>query len=141
MQLGVCVPEGSAQHVSSIVSRGAASAGGIPSCHSAVKSGTFSAGVTLCTGNKLEVSSPGLEQLYSAGKFMDQTPPESKSCFRTRHVSVTRREVIHCCLCWCLGEALPGVQALPAAGVHVGVCVQAPGPAGQEEKLFPLVLK
>lgn len=62
---------------------------------------------------------------------MDQTPPGSKSCFRTRHVSVTRGEVIHCCPCWCLGEALAGVQALPAASAHVGVCVHPRKPQDQ----------
>lgn len=139
--------------------------------------------VTLYTGNKLELSSPGSGQLsqpppcfcasqphcnYSGlpihksteqpknkeggkyllsgflpahsacgnihssdGNLMDQTPPGTKSCFRTRHVSVSRREVIHCCPCWCPGEALAGVQALPAAGVHVGVRVQHPEPQGQ----------
>lgn len=62
---------------------------------------------------------------------MDQTPLGTQSCFRTRHVSVTRREVIHCHPCWSLGEALAGVQALPGAGVHAGVHVQHPEPQGQ----------
>lgn len=144
----------------------------VPSCHCAMSSGTSSPGVTLCAGNKLELSTPGLGLTYqpplcfcasqphcnysglpihksteqpqnkegskyllsgflpahstcgsihsSDGNLMDQTPPGTKSCFRTRHVSVSRREVIHCCPCWCLGEALAGVQALLAAGVHWG---------------------
>lgn len=52
-------------------------------------------------------------------------------------MSVTRREVIHCCPCWCLGVTLVSAQALP--GVHVG-CV-SPRPSWAEEKLFPLVFK
>lgn len=39
--------------------------------------------------------------------------------------------MIHCHPCWFLGEALAGVQALPAAGVHVGEHLQHPEPQGQ----------
>lgn len=78
----------------------------------------------------------------SDGNLMDQTAPGTKSCFRTRHMSVTRREVIHCCPCWCLGVALASARALPGTGVPVA-CVSitlSPRPSWAE-KLFLLVLK
>lgn len=56
---GVCAAEGSAQ-----LSAPAQHRRRCPSCHRAVSSGTSPAAGTLCTGNKPELSSPELGQLY-----------------------------------------------------------------------------
>lgn len=75
---------------------------------------------------------------------MDRTSGRTTSCFRTRHVSVTRRKVIHCRCPLVAGWRHWPVSRLGQRQVSVWGCLSgtpSPSASWAEEKLGPRVLR